>query len=235
MASNPPSTSTTTTTTTVSVSAYLGLAPTNTDKFTSEEIRALVLEYLCSSCYADSAKSFAQELQIRNELELAERSNANGSGVLDSNSSGSGSNGNKNGGTGRKGKESSRLTTIQQESLLLGSSNGHSRSSSSSGMEGIESTPPLMSQSEGEIEKKVQGDDIEMDDAMEDDELEEDLEVESNLRSNGSISNGKAVAFYDEATEEEREQDGWPGLSKEDLRLVRLRRGTLTFLSFQSC
>ncbi|ORY59406.1 hypothetical protein BCR35DRAFT_295704 [Leucosporidium creatinivorum] len=66
------STPTTTSSTTVSASSYLHLAPASTPthpSYTRDEIRQLVLEYLCSSCYADSAKAFVEEVDRREEEE----------------------------------------------------------------------------------------------------------------------------------------------------------------------
>ncbi|KAK4058848.1 hypothetical protein OIO90_000294 [Microbotryomycetes sp. JL221] len=49
----------------VSASRYLHQAPqTVHDAFTRDQIRQLVLEYMTSSCYADSAKAFAREVDL---------------------------------------------------------------------------------------------------------------------------------------------------------------------------
>lgn len=56
--------------TTVSASAHLRLAPgvATPPSFTREQVRELVLEYLCSGCYADSAQAFARQVD-HNALE----------------------------------------------------------------------------------------------------------------------------------------------------------------------
>lgn len=52
-------------TNTVSPSQHLRLAPSsNRESFARHEIRQLVLEYLISSCYVDSAQAFAREVDL---------------------------------------------------------------------------------------------------------------------------------------------------------------------------
>ena len=53
---------------TTSASSFLHLAPPSPAELTPDEIRALVLEYLVSSCCADSAQAFAREVE-ENRLE----------------------------------------------------------------------------------------------------------------------------------------------------------------------
>lgn len=81
----------------VSASAYLHLAPSASDSSSSgdydrSEIRQLVLEYLCSGCYADSARAFAKEVSRRDAEDQAPG---------------------KAGGTGRRRKRSEGLMVME--------------------------------------------------------------------------------------------------------------------------
>lgn len=175
MSSHPPHA-------TLSASSFLHLAPPSSKELTPDEIRALVLEYLVSSCFADSAQAFAREVE-ENRLESA--------GAVEAGLKGTG-------GRGRK-------------------------ASVGSVMSGVEGT--AMGKEEVFVDALFDpdGDEVMRDEGEEEtDELEDEREVESTLRTNGV--GGKTVAF-----EEEEDGRGWPLLSREELRELKLRRGMWCF------
>lgn len=201
--------SSTSSTASVSASAYLHLAPPSAQtSFTPEEVRQLVLEYLCSCCYFNSARAFAREIgSVVNEA-------------------------------GKNGELIIATPTDATERATLNGAVTNGRSKSNHGMDGIEATPPpsdglreaasLLSTAVFDPDGDYAMDGEEADDEdREEDELEE-LEVESSLRATAGV-NGKAVTFDDEIEEEDDDGEGWPMLSVQQLKEVRLRRGMLPF------
>jgi hypothetical protein len=99
---------------TVQVSQHAHLAPVNVrTSFNRDEIRQLVLEYLISSCYVDSAKAFAQEVDALDQsvdegiIKQQRRSSAEGesrAGISNGHERGNGTtNGQRDGTAGRNG------------------------------------------------------------------------------------------------------------------------------------
>lgn len=186
-------------TTTVSASVHLHLAPSSPPSYSRDEIRRLVLEYLCSNCYIDSAIAFSQETK-----ELAVQAELDGQALYVDE------------------RERSRVWAAAEETVarerngdgVAGSSRRNRRSSNA--MEGIESTPPLGALSGGV--EVVPG----VDDAMEEEDdgvLSEDLPPLPEWMN----SHGKSLA-----TSIDEQVDGywtWTDLSAKELRTVRLRRG----------
>ncbi|SCV69427.1 BQ2448_2447 [Microbotryum intermedium] len=232
----------------VSASAYLSQAPSSstTDTYSRDEVRRLVLDYLCSGCYAHSAKAFAQEVQRRDredqdgdeEQEHDEDHHEPSSAAR----------------AGRGGSGSRSKTQ---------SSSDHKRpqATNDDGMEGIEATPEpegwrsVAAEASSTVPAAVDVD-------FESDESKEAIEVHRALREkttevqhenangNGAAveTNGKAVAFelttqdYDrdggeengesEMDQEDEDRDeveldrfsGNKWLTQDQLRQVRLRR-----------
>lgn len=167
-------------TTTVSASAHLHLAPSSPPDYSRDEIRRLILEYLCSNCYIDSAKAFAQETKA-----LAVQAELDGEALY----------------VGER--ERSKVWAAAEERVarerngdgVAGSSRRNRRSSNA--MEGIESGPPSAELTE--ILGVVPG----VDDAMEEEDdgvLSEDLPpLSEEIHSHGE-SEASAVQLINKLT-----------------------------------
>lgn len=109
---------------TVSPTAFLHLAPTPPRPLSSDALRQLVLEYLASSCYPDTAQAFAREAHV-----LKLETERGGLLVPSSSSSSPG-----------PSRELARTNGAAATNGTGGK--GRSRAYSGHGMEGIEATPP---------------------------------------------------------------------------------------------
>ncbi|SCZ97124.1 BZ3500_MvSof-1268-A1-R1_Chr4-2g07006 [Microbotryum saponariae] len=179
----------------VSASAYLSQAPSSstTDTYSRDEVRRLVLEYLCSGCYARSAKAFAEEVERRDREDEDEDGQSSGT-------------------TARAGGGGSRTQR-----------SNHKPRQDDNGMEGIEATPePEGWRATAPTGAGVDVD-FESDESKEAIEVHRALRGHTAELQNGSRAvgetNGKAVAFEltrDEFDRHGGEEHGQPEIDADD-------------------